>query len=70
MLSELEIICRINEMRKEGSPIPVRTEKYLKRLLSSHKISKQKSNFFKHLSIEKRVKLEVRNPICAQSLQI
>lgn len=60
MLSDLELIRRINEMRKEGLPIPVRTEKYLKRLLSSHKISKQKSNFFKHLSIEKRVKsLEV-----------
>lgn len=47
MLSELEIICRINEMRKEGLPIPVRTEKYLTRLLSSHKISKQKSNHCK-----------------------
>lgn len=56
ILSELEIISKINEMRKKGLPIPSSAEKYLTRLLSNHKIKKQKSNFFKHLSMEKRVK--------------
>lgn len=60
MLLDLDLISKIDEMRKKGLPITASAEKYLTRLLSSHKISKQKSNFFKHLSIEKRVKsLEV-----------
>lgn len=56
MALNLDLIKKVAELRKEGLPIPEDAEKYLFRLLSNHKIKKQKSNFFKCLTTEKKVK--------------
>ena len=57
---DLDLIRKVDELRKEDLPIPEDAEKHLARLLASHKIKKQKSNFFKYLTMEKKVKsLEV-----------
>lgn len=60
MLQDLELIKNVIEMKKNGIQVPNNAEERVSRLLSSHKIRKQKSNFFKYLTMEKKVKsLEV-----------
>ena len=60
ILAQLDIINKAKELESEGIPLPQKMEIYLEKLYSSHKIKKQKSNFFKNLMKEKKIKtLEV-----------
>lgn len=61
--SLLELINKAKEMEESGIPIPYDIQKRLEKLYSSRKMQKQKSNFFKKLMNENKVKeIQVSTP--------
>lgn len=61
--SLMELVKQAKEMEDEGLPIPLNIQKKLECVYSSRKIKKQKSNFFRNLMNEKKIKaLEVLKP--------
>ncbi len=56
LLKEAEVIQKLEELKQKGLPIPQNIENYVNKLCNSRKLDKQKSNFFKNLSKEKRIK--------------
>lgn len=61
--SLLELINKAKEMEESGIPIPYDIQKRLEKIYSSRKMQKQKSNFFKKLMNENKVKeIQVSTP--------
>jgi hypothetical protein len=60
LIKQTDLIQKIEELKKQGLPIPIDAQKYLNKVCNSRKLDKQKSNFFKKLTNQKDVqKIEI-----------
>lgn len=55
-IKEMDIIQKVEELKSQGLPIPVDTQKFINKICNSRKLDKQKSSFFKSISTQKSIK--------------
>ncbi len=56
LIKQMDLIQKIEELKKQDLKIPLDAQKYIDKICNSRKLDKQKSNFFKKLSNQKNIK--------------